>query len=130
MSSLPSLLSGFHYPLTTIFCEEPEGRRRPEHFRHTPGLCDAATRLVVGIAIEDFRDVPQSSIAHMRAEAGEPLHGLLLSVRRVAVDLEIGGNEGSHQPRPDSPLVVDGVAAARVTFIVPTVVRVVRGQTP
>ncbi len=66
--------------------EEPEGRRRTEHFRHTPGLRNAATRLVGGIAIEDFRDMPQSSVAHMRAEAGEPLHSLLPSARRVAVD--------------------------------------------
>ena len=110
--------------------KEPEGRCRTEHFRHTPGLCDAAARLVGGIAIEDFRDMPQSSVAHMRTEAVEPLHGLLPSTRHVTVDLEIGGKEGSHQPGPDGALVVHGVAAARVAFVAPTVLWVVRGQTP
>ena len=95
--------------------------QRPQYFCHAPRLRDTAARPLGRVAVENFRDVAQAAIGKMVLKRREPRGSLAVRDITVPVDLYVGGDERSHQPRPDGSLVIGAIAlgwAARVSATV------------
>ena len=97
----------------------------PQHFGYTPGLRDAATGRKRLFGIEDLADGANTGFAEMCLKAVEEASGSSIV---IWVDLEPDVNQGTHEPGPDSALVIARVAGAQVAIVAGLVVGVVRRQ--
>jgi hypothetical protein len=91
-----------------------------EDLGHSPRLSYAAARMVGRLGVEDLADRADASLFEVRAEAIEEPRGVSLTSR---VDAEPRVDEGTDEPRPDGPLVVRGVARAKVAVVPRAVAR-------
>src|SRR5256885_16856073 len=97
----------------------------PQHFSHAPGLRHAATGRKRLFGIEDLADGANTGFAEMRLKAVQEASG---SSVVIWINLEPGVNKGTHEPGPDSALVIGPVAGTQVAVVACLVLRMVRCQ--
>ena len=90
---------------------------QPQQLCHTPCLGNASPRIVRLVCVEDFRDLPQSSLSEMTAETIEPLLCLGNYLRTIRGIFDLRRKEWSGEPRPHCALVIGAVPAPYVAFV-------------
>src|SRR5208283_72389 len=111
-----------------------DGRRRAnafhilnvssQNFRHAPGLGDAATRQLRGVAVEDLGDVSEPAVCEMPSQRLQPFARLATGGFTSTVHLDVCADEGSEQPRPYGSLMICTVALSGTTSISSAVLRI------
>ena len=77
------------------------------------------------VSIEDFRDLPDSSVAQVRGKAVEPTFDLAHRRGQRLAHRQLREEERSNEPRPHRSLVVGAVTAPTVSLVATSILRVV-----
>src|SRR5581483_7429605 len=89
-------------------------RRRPDQFRHAPGLGDASPGSERFGSVEDLAHGPDAGLSEMVVEAAHHGAGFLAA---VGEGLEPGVDERTEEPGPDRALVVGAVTGPQVAVV-------------
>ncbi len=100
----------------------------PQNFSDAPGLGDAASGAVGGIAIEDLRDLTQPRIGKVTLHGQKPRGCLFAGGSAGSIHFHVSLNERSQKPGPDSPLMIGAVPFPLATGIAPAILRISRRQ--
>src|SRR2546425_702521 len=97
----------------------------PEHFRHTPGLCDTPTRCERLLSIEDLADRTESCLIQLRDKT---LEQVARSSPVLGVHPQPCIDKGPDEPGPYCPLMVRRITRAQVAIVLWLVIRMAWGK--
>src|SRR5689334_3550377 len=97
--------------LGTALFQLSDALQRAEHFGNAPRLRDAAARRVRGLCIRDLTHRPDTRLTQVPVECVQRRTRGSYAIR---IGFQPGVHERSDQPRPDRPLVIRGVPAAKI----------------
>lgn len=95
--------------------------QRSKGFCDRPRLGEATARVMWRVAIEDFRNVPQTGFLQMRGKAFEKLTGLLSGSRFSPMHLDPGRDKRTEEKGPDRPLMISPVSFHHAAVVVASI---------